>query len=140
MSARPVVKLLQTANLPILYMLRLEEALLRATQDNWLFVNDGTKDPAVVLGISGKPHELVHIEEAHAARIPLIKRFSGGGTVVVDRNTVFATLIFGTQSVPEVEPFPGTIMRYTSEVCITTAGRSHGSLLCSASQCIWRCW
>ena len=28
-----------------------------------------------------------------AAGIPLIKRFSGGGTVVVDQNTVFATII-----------------------------------------------
>ena len=33
------------------------------------------------MGISGKPEELVNLDRLS---IPLIKRFSGGGTVVVD--------------------------------------------------------
>jgi lipoate-protein ligase A len=112
----PVMRVLQTRGLPILYMLRIEEALLRATSDNWIFVNDGTKEPAIVLGISGKPHELVHVEAAHKARIPLIKRFSGGGTVIVDSNTVFSTLIASTKDVPDVDPFPRPIMEFAAEV------------------------
>ena len=40
-----------------------------------------------------KPERLVNVPALKAAGIPLIKRFSGGGTVVVDRDTVFATLI-----------------------------------------------
>ena len=40
-----------------------------------------------------KPERLVDIPGLKAAGIPLIKRFSGGGTVVVDHDTVFATLI-----------------------------------------------
>ena len=36
-----------------------------------------------------------------AAGIPLIKRFSGGGTVVVDQDTVFATLVMeGSRKAP----------------------------------------
>lgn len=139
MTARPapIVRLLQTSNLPILYMLRIEEALLRATQENWLFVNDGTRDPAVVLGISGKPQELVHVKEAQRARIPLIKRFSGGGTVIVDRNTVFSTLVFGTQSLPDVQPFPGNIMQYAAEVCkFPAAAWRSGCVLRSPRACI----
>ena len=49
----PVVKLIRTAGLAILEQLRLEEALLRANQSNWCFVNDGAAHTAIVLGISG---------------------------------------------------------------------------------------
>ena len=120
----PVVRVLQTAKLSILQMLRIEEALLRVTSDNWLFINDGAREPAIVLGISGKPHELVHVEAAHKARVPLIKRFSGGGTVIVDGNTVFTTLIMSTDDLPGVDPFPRPIMEYAAEVW---------SILCSTA-------
>jgi lipoate-protein ligase A len=111
-----LLRVLQTSQLPILYQLRLEEALLRATTDNWLIVNDGTRDPTIVMGISGKPKELVHLEAAHKAAVPIIKRFSGGGTVIVDRNTVFTTLIMSQVSLPDVEPFPKPIMEFAAEV------------------------
>ena len=29
------------------------QALLRVSSDNWLLVNDGTPEPAIILGISG---------------------------------------------------------------------------------------
>ena len=45
---------------------------------NWCIVNDGAAEVAVVLGISGKPHQLVEVDAAHRDGIPLIKRFSGG--------------------------------------------------------------
>lgn len=40
-----------------------------------------------------KPELLVHGAAAAAAGVPLIKRFTGGGTVVVDADTVFTSLI-----------------------------------------------
>ena len=46
------------------------------------------------LGDARKPHTLVDVKAADSAKIPLIKRFSGGGTVVVDQNTTVATFIF----------------------------------------------
>jgi lipoate-protein ligase A len=47
------VRVLRLARFPVLEQLRLEEALLRATSQNWLVINDGTPDPTVVMGISG---------------------------------------------------------------------------------------
>ena len=58
------VRLVCTAGLPIVRQLRIEEALLRATTDNWCLVNDGAAAPAAVLGLSGRvpclqrPHTL----------------------------------------------------------------------------------
>ena len=40
-----------------------------------------------------KPEQLIHTEQAKQAGVQVIKRFSGGGTVVTDCNTLFATLI-----------------------------------------------
>jgi len=77
--------------IPIFEQLQLEEALLRAGTGNWAIVNTGS-DPAMVMGISQE-------REAHTC-IPQIRRFSGGGTVVVDHNTVFCTLIFDESNLP----------------------------------------
>jgi len=111
-----VVRVFRTRGLPILRQLMIEEALLRAHDGNWLVLNDGCRDPAVVLGISGQPEALVHTADARAAGVQLIKRFSGGGTVVVDSNTVFSTLIFQQQALPEVPAFPQPIMEFTGDL------------------------
>jgi hypothetical protein len=145
--AAPVLNLLRTSRLPIIAQLRLEEALLRTSKENWMLINDGAVQPAIVLGISGcalsgprpacakrrahlrqaedcpcrpqasawpraltparllaappgcpsccsKPDELIQVEQAIEAGIKVIRRFSGGGTVAVDHDTVFTTLIF----------------------------------------------
>ena len=42
---------------------------------------------SIVLGYSGKIHELVNVEAAAADKVPLVRRYTGGGTVVVDRST-----------------------------------------------------
>ena len=47
------VKLLRYRGLPILKQLQIEEALLRATSDNWCLLNNGSSQPAIVMGISG---------------------------------------------------------------------------------------
>lgn len=47
------VNVLRLRHLPIFKQLHIEEALFRATDENWFIVNDGTPEPAVVLGISG---------------------------------------------------------------------------------------
>jgi lipoate-protein ligase A len=113
-----ILNILRVTKLPIFYQLKLEEALLRCTEKNWLIINDGAACPAVVLGISGKPHELIHVDQANEAEIQLIRRFTGGGTVVVDSNTVFVTMMFRTGSLPHVSPFPKPIMTFTGEVIL----------------------
>ena len=47
------MRVLRLSGMPILQQLRLEEALLRADAGNWFLLNDGTPEPAVVMGISG---------------------------------------------------------------------------------------
>jgi lipoate---protein ligase len=98
--------LLQLQDTPILEQLRLEEALLRADNRNWILINRGTP-PAIVMGISGKPENLLHFQP-----FPLIRRFSGGGTVVVDEQTLFITLL-GNKSALPCQPFPEKLMRWT---------------------------
>lgn len=105
---------LQLSHLSILEQLQLEEALLRADQRNWCLVNYGSP-PAIVLGISGKLEELIHEETWHAAPIPIIRRFSGGGTVIIDENTCFVTFICNASFIP-ISPFPVSIMQWTEEI------------------------
>jgi lipoate-protein ligase A len=112
-----MLRVIRATGMAILDQLRLEEALLRNTKDNWLFINDGAAKPAIVLGISGDPHKLVHVHQAHEAGVPLIKRFTGGGTVIVDKNTIFVTMIMNQSDMQHVEPFPRPIMQFTGEVC-----------------------
>ena len=69
----------------------------------------------VKFAVSRKAHELLHEEESRTAGVQLIKRFSGGGTVVVDEDTVFATLIMQQSAIPEVECYPRSIMRWSQE-------------------------
>lgn len=84
--------LLLLDHIPIFQQLQIEEALLRTDTKNWFILNTGSP-PAIVMGISGKPHEFIDPKKMDATPLPVIKRFSGGGTVVVDENTLFATFI-----------------------------------------------
>jgi lipoate---protein ligase len=104
--------ILSLKNFPILKQLQLEEALLRTSNENWCLINHGSP-PAIVMGISGKPEELIHLDKLNATRIPLIKRFSGGGTVVVDEKTLFVTLIVGQETLPGIKREPKAIMGWT---------------------------
>ena len=47
------IRLVRTSCLPVLRMLLLEEALLRADAGHWCLVNDGVERPTAVLGLSG---------------------------------------------------------------------------------------
>lgn len=96
---------------PIFQQLQLEEALLRADQRNWCILNEGT-NPAIVMGISGKIGQLVNPELLKQKPIPIIRRFSGGGTVVVDENTLFSTFIFNKDDV-RVPCCPKNILEWT---------------------------
>lgn len=77
----------------IFEQLRLEELLLRHDNSCWCLINSGPKVPAIVTGFSGKVPELVEIDAARRDGIGVIRRFTGGGTVVVDENTFFVSFI-----------------------------------------------
>ena len=119
-----LVRLVRTSGLCILRQLRLEEKLLRSPgAGNWCLLNDGTPERSVVLGISGKPHQLVDVRRALDDGLRVIKRFSGGGTVIVDRDTQFVTLVMNAAAVPDLALFPRQIMDWTGSLY---GGRPHG--------------
>ena len=109
-----MLHLLQLSGTPIFEQLQIEEALLRIDRRNWCIINKGSP-PAIVMGISGKSEELIDKNRLREAPIPLIRRFSGGGTVVVDEDTYFITFICNSSFVP-IPPFPEPIMRWTESI------------------------
>eukprot|EP00903_Cladosiphon_okamuranus_P015962 g14744.t1 len=110
-----VLRVLRLKHVPIFQQLCIEEALFYKTTSNWLLLNEGHPEakPTVVLGISGKPDKMCNLELIQRDKVPLIKRFSGGGTVIVDGGTIFASLVMNQGDVPECKPFPREIMDWS---------------------------
>ncbi|XP_074280445.1 uncharacterized protein LOC141605529 [Silene latifolia] len=110
----PSMNLVMLNRIPILQQLHLEERLLRTSSDNWCIINDGTNDPTIVMGVSGKPAELLEIKPVLQDKIPVIRRFTGGGTVIVDHGTVFVSFICNKDAIIGLQPYPQPIMAWTS--------------------------
>jgi lipoate---protein ligase len=106
--------LIQLHHYPIFQQLQLEEALLRADDRNWCLLNIGTSE-AIVMGISGKPSQWLNSQQMARRPIPLIRRFSGGGTVFVDRHTSFITWICQADAL-QVPCCPQQIMSWTASL------------------------
>ncbi|KFK26914.1 hypothetical protein AALP_AA8G310100 [Arabis alpina] len=112
----PLMNLVKLRGTPILQQLLLEERLLRSSSENWCIINDGTNVPTIVMGMSGKPSELLELGPVIRDGIPVIKRFSGGGTVIVDKNTLFVSLICNRDDVPNVQPYPRSVMAWSGSL------------------------
>jgi lipoate---protein ligase len=97
--------------LSIFRQLQMEEALLRVGSGNWCFINEGSPK-AIVMGISGKAHELIDKEQFNKNPVPVIRRFSGGGTVVVEENTLFVTFIFEKKELG-IETCPQKLLQWS---------------------------
>lgn len=106
--------LLNLNGLPIFEQLRVEEALLRADDRNWCLFNGGSP-AAIVMGISGKYAEHVNPTMMQKQAIPIIRRFSGGGTVIVDENTCFFTLI-GNRQLLDFPCYPEALLKWTEQL------------------------
>ncbi len=106
-------QLIRLENTPIQDQLAIEEDLLRNSTDNHILINSGTT-PAIVLGISGKEEELVHLQDL-PSHIPLLRRFSGGGTVIVDEDTIFVTFICNKSHHP-FPAYPEPILRWAASM------------------------
>ncbi|CAI5500123.1 unnamed protein product [Closterium sp. Naga37s-1] len=114
-GARAVVRVVRADGMDVEAQLRLEEKLLRSdpTNSNWFVFNADVAAPTIVMGISGKPHELLHTEAVLEARVPVVRRFSGGGTVVLDSGSVLTSLICRRSAVPNLPLYPRPIMEWT---------------------------
>lgn len=108
----PNLRLLQLREYPIYEQLQIEEALLRASHENWCLINWGSP-PAIVMGISGKLEELIDEKKLQQCPIPVIRRFSGGGTVVVDHQTLFVTFICNAEKT--VSCCPQKVLHWTAD-------------------------
>lgn len=109
----PTLHVLQLENFPIWDQLKLEEALVRTDHRNWCVVNSGSPQ-AIVMGISNVPAQMIDLERLQQSPIPVIKRFSGGGTVAVDEDTLFVSFIC-QHGAASIEPYPEAIMRWSSQ-------------------------
>eukprot|EP01023_Acetabularia_acetabulum_P003169 TRINITY_DN11343_c0_g2_i8.p5 TRINITY_DN11343_c0_g2~~TRINITY_DN11343_c0_g2_i8.p5 ORF type:complete len:112 (-),score=10.49 TRINITY_DN11343_c0_g2_i8:575-910(-) len=91
---RKVVKVLRLQNKSVWEQLQIEEAIYRVGSGNWCVFNHGINSPPViVMGISGKPQEWLHVQNVQNTNVQVLKRFTGGGTVIVDHNTLMVSLI-----------------------------------------------
>ena len=129
---------LRASGLSILERLSLEEALLRHDDRNWAIV--GTHEPwnhkylshvpipdyigeepndqcMVVMGIGGKPDKLLNIPQIERDKVMVVKRFSGGGTVVLASQSLWTTFIGRNKDyVPTgVQPYPREIMKWSAD-------------------------
>lgn len=100
-------------NYPIYDQLLLEESLLRSDKRSFCIFNSGCS-PAVVLGICSAVEKTVDIKKAQLLKIPLIRRFSGGGVVLVDRSTLFISFILNREDIL-IDPLPSAILLWTKE-------------------------
>eukprot|EP01041_Mallomonas_annulata_P005279 gene5279-10564_t len=110
--SKPTIRFLRLFGVPLLEQLKYEEMLLRHSADNWCIVCSGPVQPTIVLGLSGQIDKLVDISPVVRDDIPMIRRFSGGGTVVVDSSTAFVTFIANSADVKS-QPYPREIMKWT---------------------------
>lgn len=114
MFIKPLLRFVELDQIPIFQQLQWEEALLRADAGNWCLINKGSP-PAIVMGISGQMDKLISLDNLQKNPIPVIRRFSGGGTVVIDENTLFFTLVCQSNALP-IHPFPRPLMQWTAEL------------------------
>ena len=111
----------RAARVDVARCLRLEEGLLRHRADaNWLVCADGASRTSIVMGVSARDGgaSLVHVDAARARGVDLIRRFTGGGTVVVDRDTMFVSVCVASACVG-LDPkatYPRDAMRATGDV------------------------
>lgn len=86
---------LHLSGTPIFTQLQLEEALLRNCTENICLINMNVAE-AVVLGISRSPSEDLYLSVLQADNIPIIRRYSGGGTVFIDKDSILVTWIMNS--------------------------------------------
>lgn len=117
------ITVVRLSDCSIFQQLQIEEALLRTSQDNWCLLNEGSP-PAIVLGISSKVQELINPAKMQTKPVPLIRRFSGGGTVFVDESSYFVSLICNT-ACSNVKPTPKEILCWNAQLYSTELSQ-HG--------------
>lgn len=121
-----MIRWIHTKHQSIYDQLRLEEQLLRGSTDNFVIINEGSP-PAIVMGLSGKAREMVNLELHQKNPIPIIRRYSGGGTVVVDENTLFVSFIFN--HIFDFPLYPAHLLKWTETLYRDIFPQEHFALI-----------
>lgn len=112
---KPSLQLLHLHGISIEEQLYLEEALLRIGKGSWCLINRGAP-PAIVMGVSGKAEAWIHLPTLAASPIPVIQRYSGGGTVVIGSDTLLISFIMDRETLPHVDPYPESLLKWSSRL------------------------
>eukprot|EP01084_Bolivina_argentea_P065784 119924_1 len=97
---KPLLQLLRTPRqLDVLKQLQIEEYLFKTTQSSFCVLNHGCPSPAIVMGSYNDPKLLLNIDNILKDNIPVIRRFSGGGTVFIDENSYFMSIITNAKEI-----------------------------------------
>lgn len=86
--------------------LALDEALLaevEATGGGAVMRLWEAAEPAVILGASGRLHEEVHVAACEADGVPILRRSSGGGTVVIGPGALNVAVVLPIEADPRFE-------------------------------------
>jgi lipoate-protein ligase A len=110
------MKVLRMRGVPIFQQLRVEELLLRndPRPSNWFIINHGVPKPTIVLGLGGKVDELVDTNMTVRDGVELIRRYSGGGTVILDKDTYLTSVIMNAKDA-DCKPYPREMMAWSDE-------------------------
>jgi len=137
---------LQGSGLSVIERLCLEEALLRHDHLKRSIAIVGTHDPIyqtrlqiselknrtvhpntiIVMGIGGKPVNLLNMKKVKDDNVAVVKRFSGGGTVALDHSSLWTTFIGRTSDFPDVQPYPKSIMEWSATSIFSPVFRNMG--------------
>lgn len=101
-------------NVPILDQLLLEEALLRQDLRNFCIINSGVP-AACVLGLSAKLEQVICLKTHEINPIPIIRRYSGGGTVIIEPTTFLVSWILNHTFI-EQNVSPQDVMKWSSQL------------------------
>jgi len=107
MTMEPII----LENVSIEKQLEMEKNLLDKETRSFLLINLGPPK-AIVMGSSQKEEEVIHLEKA--SKIPIIRRFSAGGCVMLDKDTIMVTFIMNKKEVG-IDLFPLSIMKWTEK-------------------------
>ncbi len=133
-TTAPTLQYLDLTGLSILERLVLEEYVYQTqTHTNWILIGThglqstleesspwslassflhSSQDAAIVLGIGGKIPDLLYTEPVQEDQIPVIRRFSGGGTVLMNGDCIWTTLM--GRDFPTRPFYPRPLMEYTA--------------------------
>lgn len=111
---KPKLHLIKLNGCSILKQLQIEEALLRTDHRNFCLMNTGSS-PAIVMGISGDQNKLINQISFSKKPVPVIRRFSGGGTVFINEETVFVSFICNGDEL-NIPSYPQNIFLWTEKI------------------------